>query len=125
MREIIKGTYRISSGGVTMKNISRWTGKGGSYRNVHRLFPHEHKDPKKPGRPRKYGKKIDYQNIDKKYLVNTVKEDGMLTQYYQISGLWTKKMTCLINVVIIVKTDLNTQKSGRVVLFSTDLNWRY
>ena len=38
MREIIKGTYRISSGGVTMKNISRWTGKGGSYRNVQRLF---------------------------------------------------------------------------------------
>ncbi len=91
-------------------------------RNTGLYFPYKHKGPRKQGRPRKYGQKIDYQNIDKKYLTKTVKEDGILTQYYQINGVWTKKMPCLINVVIIVKTDLNTQKSGRVVLFSTDLS---
>lgn len=90
-------------------------------RNTGLYLPYKHTGPRKQGRPRKYGKKIDYQNIDKKYLVKTVKEDGILTQYYQINGVWTKKMPCLINVVIIVKTDLNTQKSSRVVLFSTDL----
>lgn len=35
---IIKGIYSISSGGVTMKNISRWAGKGCSYRTVQRFF---------------------------------------------------------------------------------------
>ena len=38
--EIIKGAYCISSGGVTMKNISRWTGKGASYRSIQRFFSH-------------------------------------------------------------------------------------
>ena len=90
-------------------------------RNTGLYFPHEHKGLRKQGRPRKYGKKVDYQNMDKKYLVKTVTDGDLLTAYYQISGLWTKKMPCLINVVIIVKTDLNTKKSGRVVLFSTDL----
>ena len=36
--EIMKGIYCISSGGVTMKNISRWTGGGCSYRTVQRFF---------------------------------------------------------------------------------------
>lgn len=91
-------------------------------RNTGLYLPYVHKGRKKQGRPRKYGEKIDYQNIDKKYLDKSVKQDGILTQYYQIKGVWTKKMPCLINVVIIVKTDLSTQKSGRVVLFSTDLS---
>ena len=38
LEEIIKGIYSISSGGVTMKNISRWTGKGCSYRTIQRFF---------------------------------------------------------------------------------------
>lgn len=91
-------------------------------RNTGLYLPYVHKGRKKQGRPRKYGEKIDYQNIDKKYLDKSLKKDGTLTQYYQIKGVWTKKMPCLINVVIIVKTDLSTQKSGRVVLFSTDLS---
>ena len=90
-------------------------------RNTGLYLPYVHKGRRKQGRPRKYGEKIDYQNIDKKYLVKTVKDEGMLIQFYQIKEVWTKKMPCLINVVIIVKTDLATQKSGRVVLFSTDL----
>ena len=40
LEQIIKGIYRISSGGVTMLNISRWTDRGGGYRNIQRFFSH-------------------------------------------------------------------------------------
>ena len=43
IEEIIKGIYGISSGGVTMKNIARWTGKKGSYRNIQRFFAHSNR----------------------------------------------------------------------------------
>ncbi len=74
------------------------------------------------GRKKKYGDKIDYHNIDNEYLIETSIEDGFKTCIYQIKGVWTKRMPVLLNVVIIVKTDLETEKSGRVVLFSTDLD---
>jgi len=74
------------------------------------------------GRPKKYGKKIDYKKLPKKYLVDTELTDGFLTKIYQIKGAWTKQMPCLINVVILVKTNLKTKKTGRVILFTTDLN---
>ena len=74
------------------------------------------------GRPKKYGKKIEYKKLPKKYLVDTELTDGFLTKIYQIKGVWTKKMPCLINVVILVKTNLKTKKTGRVILFTTDLN---
>jgi len=38
IEQIIKGIYCISSGGVTMKNIARWTDKGCSYRSVQRFY---------------------------------------------------------------------------------------
>ena len=74
------------------------------------------------GRKRKYGDKIDYHKIDNKYLIETSIEDGFKTCIYQIKGVWTKRMPVLLNVVIIVKTNLETEKSGRVVLFSTNLD---
>ena len=40
IEQIIKGIYCVSSGGSTMKNISRWTGKGCSYRTIQRFFAH-------------------------------------------------------------------------------------
>jgi len=74
------------------------------------------------GRPRKYGAKLDYQNLPAEYLVSEVAEDNMVTKTYQIKGVWTRRMPYLLNVVIIIKIDQLTQKSGRVVLFSTDLD---
>lgn len=73
------------------------------------------------GRKRKYGNKIDYQDIPYNYLISSSLEDGVHTCIYQIKGVWTKHIPCLLNVVIIVKTDIKTKKSGRVVLFSTDV----
>jgi len=90
-------------------------------RNTGLYLPYEGRY-KGRGRPHKYGKKLEYKDLPKKYLVNQYEEDGMNTQIFQIKGIWTKRMPYLINVVIIIKTDLATQKSGRVVLFSTDLN---
>ena len=90
-------------------------------RNTALFLPYSKPKRSKRGRPRKYGNKIDYQNIPKQYLVKDYIEDGIATYIYQIQGVWTKKMPALINVVIIVKIDLATQKTSRVVLFSTDL----
>ena len=73
------------------------------------------------GRPRKYGDKLDYQNLPEEYLVSDVEEDNMVTKIYQIKGVWTKRMPYLLNVVIIIKIDQITQKTSRVLLFSTDL----
>jgi len=73
------------------------------------------------GRKRKYGEKIDYEKIPENYLISTSVEDGIKTCIYQIKGIWTKHIPCFLNVVIIVKKDVETGKSGRVVLFSTDV----
>lgn len=73
------------------------------------------------GRPKKYGHKVDYEDIPKQYLVQSTTKEGILTMIYQIKGVWTKHMPCLINVVVIIKINLETKKAGRVLLFSTDL----
>lgn len=89
-------------------------------RNTALYLPYQGPYPGK-GRRKKYGGKIDYQDIPEQYLTQSATEDGIRTMVYQIKGVWTKQMPCLINVVIIVKINLETQKAGRVVLFSTDL----
>ncbi len=73
------------------------------------------------GRKKKYGKKLDYHNIGKQYLISRSVEDNIQTSIYQVKGIWTKRMPYLLNVVIIVKINLQTKKAARVVLFSTDL----
>lgn len=90
-------------------------------RNTGLYYPSKEKK-KGRGRPKKYGKKIDYKNLPAEELVSQSEEAGILTKVYQIQGVWTKKMPFLINVVIITKLDLESQKIGRVVLFSTDLD---
>ena len=74
------------------------------------------------GRKKKYGDRINYQKIPVNYLTSSSLDDGIKTYIYQIKGVWTKHIPCLLNVVIIVKTDVATEKSSRVVLFSTDVN---
>ena len=38
IQEMISSTYSISSGGVTMLNMSRWSGSEGSYRSIQRMM---------------------------------------------------------------------------------------
>lgn len=75
---------------------------------------------KKRGANKKYGTKLDYDHISDKYLKETTLLDGIQTKIYQMT-LWHKLIPDQLNIVIIIKTNLTTQKVARVVLFSSDL----
>ena len=74
----------------------------------------------KHGPTPKFGEKIDYDHLPAEYLVQSSIEDGIQTDTYQ-AKLWNKEFPIPLNVVIIHKTILKTQKVAHVVLFSTDL----
>jgi putative transposase len=76
------------------------------------------------GPRRKYGQKLDYQNLPPEYLKTTSVDQDIKTQIYQMS-LWHKKFADLLNIVVIVKTNLKTNKTAHVILFSSDLSLRY
>ena len=76
------------------------------------------------GPRRKYGKKLDYHNLPAKHLQVTSTEEGIKTDIYQMS-LWHKTFADLLNIVVIVKTNLKTHKTAHVVLFSSDLTLSY
>ena len=72
-------------------------------------------------RPRlKYGARIDYKNLSADLQISSRCEDGVRIDVYQAPCVH-KLFAGPINVVIVVKTHLETQRSGHIVLFSTDL----
>ena len=77
--------------------------------------PYSGKGPRK-----KYGDRLDYTNIPESYRKSSTVEDGVRTDIYQMT-MRHKLFADLLNVVIIVKTNLETLKTARVVLFSSDL----
>jgi putative transposase len=78
----------------------------------------------KYGPRRKYGNKIDYANLPTAYLKQITVQDGIQTRIYQ-AALWHKDFPQLLNVVIIVKVNLDTGAQAHVVLFSSDLSLTY
>lgn len=82
-------------------------------------FPFEGKE-KKRGRPRKYGDKLDYKQLPQNYLVHEANDGKVQTDTYQMQ-MWHKLFPDLLNIVIIVKTNLENEKRTHVVLFSSDL----
>ena len=72
------------------------------------------------GKRRKYGKKLDYQHLPAEYVQSSSLEDGMQTKIYQMK-VWHKTCADLLNVVVIVKTNVKTQAMAHVVLFSSNL----
>src|SRR5437763_13213000 len=76
------------------------------------------------GPRRKYGQKLDCRNIPPEYLKATSIEEGIQTQIYQML-LWHKKFAVLLNIVVIVKRHLQTDKAAHVVLFSSDIRLGY
>jgi len=72
------------------------------------------------GAHRKYGAKLNYQHLPDKYLKERAVEGQIETQTYQIQCLH-KEFNQPLNVVIIVKTNLQTQRWSHVILFSSDL----
>lgn len=72
------------------------------------------------GPHRKYGNKVNYGHIPAGYLKQTTVEQGIQTYLYQ-AHLWHKEFAQQLNVVIIVKINLQTQARAHVVLFSSHL----
>ena len=72
------------------------------------------------GPRKKYGKKLDCRNIASIYLKNISTEDDIQTCIYQLK-VWHKLFADMLNVVIIVKTNLKTGEVAHVILFSSDL----
>src|SRR5215468_4820404 len=58
------------------------------------------------------------------YLKESSVEKDIRTKIYQMN-VWHKKFADLLNVVVIVKTNLTTQAVAHVVLFSSDLELSY
>lgn len=76
----------------------------------------------KAKRPRlKYGARIDYAHLPEALQCSSTTEDGYRTDIYQAPCLH-KLFADPINVVIVVKTHLETQRVAHVVLFSSDLS---
>lgn len=76
------------------------------------------------GSRRKYGERLRYDLLPVKYLKKSERVGKLITNYYQ--GVFLhKEFGQAINVVIIRKLNVETQKAGHVILFSDDLelNW--
>ncbi len=71
------------------------------------------------GPQRKYGSKLDSRSIPEKYRKATTGEGHIQTRLYQ-AQLLHKEFSQALNVVIIVKTNLQTQAEAHVILFSSD-----
>lgn len=76
------------------------------------------------GAPKRYGAKLDYDQLPTKYRVHAATEKQLQTEIYQATMLH-KTFADPLNVVVIVKTHLATQKKAHVVLFSSDLTLAY
>ena len=76
------------------------------------------------GKRKKYGKKLAQRNISAKYLQASSVEKDIEAKMYQMQ-LWHKKFADLLNVVVIVKTNLKTHAVAHVILFSSDLDLSY
>jgi hypothetical protein len=72
------------------------------------------------GPRRKYGPKVDYRHLPEQYLQETTVQGHIQTRRYQ-AHLLHKEFAQLLNVVLLVKTNLRTQAQAHVLLFSSDL----
>jgi len=82
-------------------------------------FPYTGKQ-KKVGTKRKYGSKLDYNQIPDNYLVSTETVGKIRTHIYQMQ-MWHKLFPDKLNIVIVRKINLENGKWAHVVLFSSDL----
>lgn len=77
-----------------------------------------------PGPKPKYGAKIDVRKMEAEYLKETSIEDNLRTDLYQCQ-FYNKEFAFALNVVVILKTNLDTHAQAHVILFSTDLEQTY
>jgi len=92
-------------------------------RNAALYFPYT--GPQKPrGAKRIYGDKLDYDNVPLAYLKESTTEDGVQTDIYQME-MRHKLFPCLLNIVLVCKTKIDSGKRAHVVLFCSDLELSY
>jgi putative transposase len=72
------------------------------------------------GPRRRYGDKIDPRTIAQRYQRQTAVDKGIETRVYQLEARH-KAFAQLLNVVIIVKTNVKTQAVAHIILLSSDL----
>nr|MBA3601544.1 hypothetical protein [Acidobacteriota bacterium] len=72
------------------------------------------------GAKKKYGTRLRFDLMPIKYLTKSVRVGEIITNYYQ-GVLLHKDFGQAINVVIIKKLNLKTQKAGHAILFSSDV----
>ncbi len=93
------------------------------HRNSALYFPYSGKYSGRGAR-KKYGDKVDYENIPEEYLKETTCKNSIQTSIYQMTCLH-KLFAQRLNVVIIVKRNLITHARSHVILFSNDLSLPY
>jgi putative transposase len=71
-----------------------------------------------------YGDKINYRHMAAEHLVKTATQRGIRTDIYQTVALH-ECFAQPLNVVVILKTNLQTQAQAHVILFSSDLDLAY
>lgn len=76
------------------------------------------------GPHKKYGDKVDYAHLPERYRQKSTTENGICTDIYQFSALH-KLFAQPLNIVIIVKTNLETGAYAHAILFSSDLDQTY
>jgi len=76
------------------------------------------------GRPTQYGEKIKVRQMDAKYLKETSSAGKLHTDIYQ-GQFYNKEFAFALNVVIMLKTNIETGAQAHVILFSTDLELAY
>ena len=72
------------------------------------------------GRRRKYGEKLTPATLTEAHLKAESVEKDIRTRVYQAQA-WHRNFPELLNVVVIVKTDMKTGRTAKVLLFSDDL----
>jgi putative transposase len=83
-------------------------------------LPYTGRKPPRGPMPR-YGQKLDYNQLPPEALCHSVTDDDDGIDTYQMT-VFHKAFSDALNVVVVVKTHLQTGKRGQVVLFSTDLD---
>jgi putative transposase len=73
---------------------------------------------------RSYEKKLNCRALPKKYLKSASIDGKIRTCIYQVN-VWHKLFADMLNVVIVVKTNLKTGQTAHVILFSSDLGLAY
>jgi putative transposase len=78
----------------------------------------------KRGRPKIYGKKIDLQNINQKYLKKTEQKEGSTHKYYQFDALSKALVGIKLSIVVLIVIN-EKGKFSTNVWFSNDLSINY